>query len=65
MQYTMANQIEKPSLKQLVQLLWINIEVNRKLRPSMASLSVTSASIISAITAPAEKTHSVTILNQS
>jgi hypothetical protein len=55
MQYTMANQIEKPNLKQLVQLLRINIKVNRKSRPHMASLSVTYASIIPVIAAPTEK----------
>jgi hypothetical protein len=50
MQYPMANQIKEPSLKQLVQLLQINIKVNRKLRPHMASMLVTPASVISAIT---------------
>jgi hypothetical protein len=58
MQDTMANQIKKPSLKQLVQLLWINIEMNRKPRPFMASLPVTSASVISAIVASTEKNSS-------
>jgi hypothetical protein len=59
MQDTMANQIKKPILKQLVQLLWINIEMNIKPRPSMASLPVTSASVISSITRSTEKTHPV------
>jgi hypothetical protein len=65
MQYPMANQIKKLILKQLVQLLWIIIKVNRKSRPSMASLPVTFASVISAINAPAEKTHPVAIIYQS
>jgi hypothetical protein len=56
MQDTIANQIKKPSLKQLVQLLWINIEMNRKPRPFMASLPVTPTSVISAIAASTEKT---------
>ena len=55
MKYPMENQIKEPNLKQMVQILWINIKVNRKLRPPMASLPVTSASIIPAITAPTEK----------
>jgi hypothetical protein len=65
MQYPMANQIKEPSLKQLVQLLQISIKVNRKLRPPMASMPVTPASVISAITAPTEKTHPVEIISQS
>jgi hypothetical protein len=58
MQDTMANQIKKPSLKQLVQLLWINIKMNRKSRPSMASIPISPASVISTIVASTEKNSS-------
>jgi len=64
MQYPMANQIKEPNLKQLVQLLWINIKVNRKLRPPVSSMPVTPASVISVITSPTEKTHLVAIISQ-
>jgi hypothetical protein len=65
MQYLMANQIKKPILKQLVQLLRINIEVNRKSRLPLASMPVTPTSVISAITAPSKKNHHVAIISQS
>jgi hypothetical protein len=73
MQYPMANQIKEPNLYQLVQVLQINIKVNRKSRPHMASMLVTHASVILAIIAPVilaiiapvEKTQLVTIIIHS
>jgi hypothetical protein len=62
--YSMANPIKEPILEQLVQFLGINIKMDRKSRPPMASIPISPASVISAIVAPTEKTHPVATVCQ-
>jgi hypothetical protein len=57
--YSMTNPIKEPILEQLVQFLRINIKMDGKSRPSMASVPISPASVISAIVAPTEKSHPV------
>jgi len=64
MQDAMTNRIKKSILKQLVQLLWINIKMNKKSRPSMASIPISPASVISTIATSTKKTHHVATICQ-
>jgi hypothetical protein len=60
----MANPIKEPSLEQLVQFLRVNIKMDRKSRPPMASIPISPASVISTIVASTEKSHHVAIICQ-
>jgi hypothetical protein len=55
----MANPIKEPSLEQRVQFLRVNIKMDRKSRPPMASIPISPASVISTIAASTEKDHPV------
>jgi hypothetical protein len=59
MYYPLSDLVEEPNLKQLVQLLGINIKMNRESRPSRPSIPVTSSSIVSSMASYAEETHPV------
>jgi hypothetical protein len=63
-QYSMANPIKEPILEQPVQFLRINVKMDRKSRPPMASIPISPASIISTIIASIEKSHSVAEVRQ-
>jgi hypothetical protein len=60
----MANPIKEPNLEQLVQFLRINVKMDRKSSPPMASVPFSPASIISAIVSPTEKDHLVATVCQ-
>jgi hypothetical protein len=57
--YPMANPIKEPSLEQLVQFLRVSVEMDRKSRPPMASIPISTASVVSTIVASTKKTHPV------
>jgi hypothetical protein len=57
--YYLPDTVEEPNLKQLVQLLEVNIKMNRESRPSRPSVPVTSSSIISSMASFAEETYPV------
>ena len=52
--YSLLDLVKEPNLEQLVQFLGINIKMNGKSRPSRPSVTVSSASVISAIVATTE-----------
>jgi hypothetical protein len=55
----MANPIKEPILEQMVQLLRVNIKIDRKYRPSMTSIPISHASVILTIVASTKKDHPV------
>jgi hypothetical protein len=55
----MANPIKEPNLEQLVQFLRVNVKMDRKSRPPMASIPISPASVILTIVASTEKSHPV------
>jgi hypothetical protein len=57
--YTLANPIEEPILKNTVQILSIDIKMYLESGPSRRSILVTSYPIIFSMTASAEETHPV------
>jgi hypothetical protein len=59
MHYSMANPIKEPNLEKLVQFLRINIKMDGKSSPSMSSVAISPAFVISPIDTPNEKTHPV------
>jgi hypothetical protein len=62
--YSMTNPIKEPILEQLVQFFRIGVKMDRKSRPSMASVPISPASIIFSSVSPTEKSHHVTIVRQ-
>jgi hypothetical protein len=62
--YPMANPIKEPILEQLVQFLRVNVKMDRKSRPPMASIPISPASVISTIVASTEKAHPVATICQ-
>jgi hypothetical protein len=62
--YSMDNPIKEPSLEQLVQLLRVNVKMDRKSRPPMDSIPISRASVISTIVASIEKANPVATICQ-
>jgi hypothetical protein len=60
--YSMANPIKEPNLEQLVQFLRISVKMDRKSRPLMALIPISSASVILAIVVSTEKAHPVAVV---
>jgi hypothetical protein len=49
--YPMSNPIKEPNFEKLVQFLRVNVKMDRKYRPPMASIPISLASFISTIVA--------------
>jgi hypothetical protein len=64
MHYSMTNPIKEPILEQLVHLLRINVKMDRKASPPMASIPISFSSVISSIVAPTKKIHHVAAVHQ-
>ena len=60
----MANLIKEPNLEQLVQFLWVSVKMDRKSRPHMALIQISTASVIFSIVVCTEKSHHVATICQ-
>jgi hypothetical protein len=60
----MANAIKEPNLEQLVQFLRVDVKMDRKCRPLMASISISPTSVILTTAASTEKSHPIATVCQ-